>query len=90
MQPFDVLIIALATWRLAYMVTSEAGPWDVFARLRTRWPLGGLLTCVRCLSVWAAAALWLVYLTPASPVVLLLAISAAALMLASYTGAAHG
>lgn len=81
----DTLIIAAATWRLAFMLVREAGPFDVFARLRVRTTLGGMLECVFCTSVWTAAlmlALWFI----AWPVVVVLAASGAGLMLASWTG----
>lgn len=35
-EPFAFLILALAAWRLACMLVSEAGPFSVFARLRYR------------------------------------------------------
>ena len=81
--------MALATWRLAYMLTYEMGPWGVFERLRGLTTLGGLLVCVYCTSVWAALALWVVWGTPARPLVYVLAVSGAGLMLASYTGVHH-
>lgn len=75
----EVVILALAAWRLAHMLVEEAGPGGVFARLRYRagvrsivtkdgqgspvvskaalnWVSEGL-TCVWCVSVWAAALL---------------------------------
>lgn len=84
----DWLLIALATWRLSFMVAHESGPWRVFERLRTRYPLGGLTNCMRCLSVWIAAFLFVTY-DVLQPAVIILAISGAALMLHSYTGAGH-
>jgi len=36
------LLVSLATYRAAFMIASERGPWDVFHKLRTavykRWP----------------------------------------------------
>jgi len=85
----DLLIIALATWRLAYMVTKETGPYRIFERIRQQHPLGGLTTCIYCSSVWAAAGLMAVYALGGAIVVQWLAIAGAALMLASYTGVGH-
>jgi len=82
----DTLIIGVASWRLAFMLVREAGPLEMFARLRTRTTIGGLLECVFCSSVWAAALLWLLWHTPLRPVVYVLAASGAGLMIASWTG----
>jgi hypothetical protein len=54
---FRFLIAALATWRLAFLLARERGPWDVFGGLRraaTRVGLGELLKCVKCVGLWAA------------------------------------
>lgn len=54
---FRFLIAALATWRLAFLVARERGPWDVFGRLRRstgHGVAGGLLTCVKCVGLWIA------------------------------------
>ncbi len=34
MTPFIFLLLSLATWRLSYMFVKEAGPLDVFKRIR--------------------------------------------------------
>jgi len=62
------IIAALATYRITFMLNSETGPKDIFARLRTRlgvrfdqysnpygtnWLAEGVL-CYFCLSVWVA------------------------------------
>ncbi len=71
-DPFAFVVISLAGWRLAYMVTNEDGPGDIFGWLRLRFagPFGRevapgsldkLLGCVYCLSFWttsAAALIW--------------------------------
>lgn len=85
----DLLILSLATWRIAYLVTKEAAPFQIMAKIRARWTLGGLLTCIYCSSVWAAMLMLLLWLTPLQPMVYVAAISGAALMLASYSGANH-
>jgi hypothetical protein len=89
LSPFDLLVLCLATWRLAYMVTRESGPFDVFTTLRERLPLGGLTSCIYCASVWAALLLLLLWHTPAQPLLLVLAIAGGALMFGSYSGANH-
>lgn len=70
MSPELLLIAALAVYRLTYMLNAEAGPGDIFGRLRARvgvkydqysnpqgtnWISEGIL-CFYCLSVWIAFA----------------------------------
>lgn len=86
MDALEFLIVALAGWRAAYFITKESGPFRIAARLRQRWPLGGLTRCLYCASVWTAAAAYGIWLTPLSPIVFVLALSAAGLMLANFTG----
>jgi hypothetical protein len=64
-----LLIRILATWRLASLLHSEEGPFEVFAQLRdvagVRYDehskpvsdnqIGKMLSCFWCTSVWAAA-----------------------------------
>lgn len=89
MSAFDYLILALAVWRVSHLISREDGPFYIFKRLRNRLPLGGLTACIYCLSVWIAAALYLLWFTAFQPVILIFALSAGALMLGSYTGASH-
>lgn len=69
MNLLELLIVALlATYRITFMLNSEAGPADIFGRLRARigvkydehsnpygtnWVAEGVL-CFMCLSVWVA------------------------------------
>lgn len=49
---------ALATWRLAHLIAAEDGPGDVLLKARMRvgnGPLGTLMDCFECVSVWVAA-----------------------------------
>lgn len=85
----DWAMLAAAAWRLAYLLVYEEAPWRLAARLRARFP-DSPLQCLYCTSVWAAALLWLVWHTPARPLVDVLAISGLALLLWRYTGGAHG
>ena len=71
MTPFDLVVLALATWRLSYMLVMEAGPFDVFKRLRASTKLGGLLECVFCMSVWVALGLYALWLDTQWPVIVL-------------------
>lgn len=86
MQQLDLVILALATWYTAWVLTSKAGPWDVFMHFRVRVRLGGMTSCMPCFSVWIAAGLYLVTLTIAQPVVWVLAMAGAANLLHRYTG----
>lgn len=85
----DLLFLAIACWRLAYMLTSESGPFGVFGRLRAATTFGGLLDCLYCASVWTALIMLALYVTPLRPVVWVFAVSGAGLMLKSWTGAGY-
>lgn len=85
----DLLVLSLACWRLAYLATKEAAPFQIMAKIRAKTTLGGLLSCLYCSSAWAALVVALLWLSPLQVVVWILAISGAALMLASYTGVNH-
>jgi hypothetical protein len=56
----DVVLAALAAWRLTFLLTQEDGPWDVIARVRhlagDSMP-GRALQCFYCTSLWVAAPL---------------------------------
>lgn len=86
LSAIDILILALAAWRLAYLAVHEDAPFRLMARIRARTTFGGVLDCIYCSSVWAAVILLLVWFTPLIWLVYVLAISGAALMLATYTG----
>jgi hypothetical protein len=89
MQPFDLLVLVLATWRLAYLITKEDGPFKLAVRFRERFPLGGLTTCIFCASVWTAIVCYMLLLTPLAPIVYMAAASGGAMMLWRYTGGDH-
>lgn len=86
----EFLLVTLATWRLAYLLAREDAPFRLMAKVRARWPLGGLLTCLYCTSVWAAIICYLTWLTPARPLIVVFAASGGALLLWRYTGGSHG
>ena len=54
---FRFILAALATWRLAFLIAREDGPWEVFSRWRGRFSdafWGELFSCVKCLGMWIA------------------------------------
>jgi len=67
-------LIGLAAWRAAALLSYERGPFDVFLRFRkalgfqhgdngepTSWPehwLTNALSCVWCLGIWSAVAMY--------------------------------
>ncbi len=78
-QLLEVSITALSVWRLAHMIKSESGPWDLITRFRVRmWDnvIGRAMDCGACLSVWFSL-IWF------APLIIrtLLAVSALAMML---------
>ena len=55
---FRFAVAVLATWRVAHLVAREDGPFDVIVRVRARvgtGPVGQLMDCPYCLSLWIAA-----------------------------------
>lgn len=49
---------ALATWRVTHLLAEEDGPAEAVVRLRVRLgtaPLGRLMDCFACMSIWVAA-----------------------------------
>ena len=76
LNAFDIVIAALAVWRLAYMLKHEAGPWDIFIRIREKLGdgvLGRAMDCIACMSIWIAI---MIFIPGAEYVALVLAISA--------------
>ena len=53
-----LILVVLATWRVAHLLSAEDGPADVIIRLRTRLGdslFGRALDCFYCISLWIAA-----------------------------------
>lgn len=77
-QCFHFLLLALATWRLARLVTQESGPANVFGRLRAAvgtetaadGSLGELIGCKACASFWIGLAITLGYVVAETPTVI--------------------
>jgi hypothetical protein len=57
MSFYFLVLGTLGVWRIAHLINQEAGPGELFTRLR-RWVgsgfLGQLLDCFYCLSFWIA------------------------------------
>lgn len=87
MTPLELVTLSAATWAVSYMVTHTAGPFSVFALIRLHTPLGGLTTCIVCLSVWVAFALCM--LRGHNDLIDAFAVAGMALLLHSYSGWIH-
>jgi len=85
-----LFIVTLATYRLSQMIAKEAGPGDMIQQFRETCPMAGLMTCHKCLSVWLAPVLWVMYDSVATrPFVEAIAASGGAILLHRQTGGDH-
>lgn len=71
----NLLLLALATWRLTNLLTDEQGPFDMFVHMRHKLgvrknaqnenygitELGKLFSCIWCLSPWIGLLFSVVY-----------------------------
>lgn len=51
------ILSSLAVWRIAHLLASEDGPWDLIARTRAALGnsfFGRAMDCFGCLSIWVA------------------------------------
>jgi len=77
MQSSTIFVAILACWRITTLIVYEAGPWDIFSKIRemagleydgagqvtgSRYRLLEALGCVWCMSMWVGAALLAFYL----------------------------
>lgn len=82
----DAVALGLSTFYLAFSLARTHGPFNAFKAFRDRWPIGGLVTCVYCLSVWVALIMWaLLQVYP--PAVYIIAAAGASSAFYRYTGA---
>ena len=72
----EIVILALAVWRLSSMLVNEDGPLHIFHKLRYKMgmrynensieypttPLSDLFACVWCMSMWVGFGITVVYL----------------------------
>lgn len=89
MSTLDLVLLALATFYAAHAIANTHGPFGAFETLRTRLPLGGLTSCMVCLSVWAAALFYLALLVGATWLVWIFAAAGASVFAYRYTGGDH-
>ena len=89
MQPLDYVLIALATFYLAYVFTITEGPWKSFAKLRFWMPMGGLTKCIYCAAIWIALICYWLYTTPLQPIVACCGVAGAGMAVYRYTGGSH-
>lgn len=79
-----LLVAGLATWRISSLLLYEAGPLDVFLRVRSlaarRSFTAQLFSCMYCLSLWVAVPCAVAALTDYWVAMLPLALSAMAIM----------
>jgi Protein of unknown function (DUF1360) len=57
MGVYRLVLGALVTWRVTYLLHAEDGPWQVLVRIRklAKAVSGKLFDCFYCLSLWVAA-----------------------------------
>lgn len=89
MTPFDFLMLALATFYVAHAVANTHGPFGAFGDLRQKLPIGGLTSCLVCLSPWAAAFFYICLLSGATWLVWLFAGAGASVFVYRWTGGAN-
>jgi hypothetical protein len=105
MDIMTIIILAFATWRIASLFAREAGPWDIFEKIRVHlgviWDvkseligttmLSKMIVCVWCNSIWFGGFWTVAYLI--SPMVVWLAlpfaISAGAVLLDCIVGESY-
>jgi len=89
MQSLELLILTLATWRLARLLAAEAGPGNILTKLRERFPSGGVFDCIYCLSVYTAIAVFAAWLYLPAEIIYVTALSGGAMLMHRYTGGDH-
>src|SRR3990172_7873741 len=89
----QAILVGLSAWRISALFSYERGPLDIFMRFRQAlgvehkstgepiaWPDGvvtNMLSCVWCISIWAALALWGIWQWQPTAVIILAASSVA-------------
>lgn len=89
MNWLDLIVLALATFYVAHALANTHGPFGAFGDLRQKLPLGGLTSCMVCLSPWAAAIFYLMLTTGSGWVVWIFAVAGASVFAFRWTGGDH-
>lgn len=89
MQPLDLLVVSLATFYVAYAISSTHGPWHIFEWLRGHLPLGGLTGCIVCLSPWVGLLFYLLLTTPVAWIAWVFGVAGASIFAYRWTGGAN-
>lgn len=91
----DLLILALATWRITSLFVEEEGPYLLFVRLRkfigvdyneyseviAKNEFAKMFTCIWCLSIWVSIFVTVVYIIVGATIFLPFALSAIAILI---------
>jgi hypothetical protein len=93
-----LLIGALATWRLAALLVTDYGPFDIFENIRKRVGvyytdeigrplsvLGKLFSCLWCMSIWSGVLVTIILTTELWWVLLPFAFSTVAIVIENIT-----
>lgn len=70
-----VLLMFLATYRVARFLVVDGGPFQIMTRLRDRYEIG-ILHCIHCAGMWIAPIMYLLYVKK-MVVVIILAVAGA-------------
>lgn len=85
-DPLSLIVAALAVYRLAWAITRERGPFDVFTRMQSLGTPGGWvndgLNCPLCVGFWLGIVAFVLLQAGAGIVLVPFAISGAASFLA--------
>lgn len=82
----DLAVVALATLYAAFALTKTHGPFGVFTWIRARLPLGGVTACIVCAAFWCSVTFYVLWLTPARPLVWVFAAAGLAVFAGQYVG----
>lgn len=96
----EAILIGLAGWRIASLLVTEDGPYDIFRRIRFLFqPIGivdprqgffdGLFSCMWCMSVWTTLLMYGLYALEPRAVIVIAAMAIALIPEALHGGRQH-